>query len=170
MDWLHLIRQHEPNQRNLLKIFGAYKRSINTVDNNWEGIQWLYRASKNTPHNMSHRWERFCDTILIVYQCHGGTEFHTNNQNSQRNQHQNHDADLLAKILELETNLRQKETMLHQLQHTVQSKSQEINTLKKRALEETQIKLLLRICHPDRNTHSRSEEVTRWLLEMLAMK
>ena len=120
---------------------------------------------------MTYRWERFCQTILVLYQYHGGTETHTHDDwSSSGHQNQTHDTDLLEKIQELERKLQQRDATLHQLKNTVQSKQEEIHILERSVLNEGQIKKLIRLCHPDRNTQQTAKEVTQWLLGLLSKK
>jgi hypothetical protein len=176
MNWIQQIRLKEPNRRNLLNIFGAYNRAINTVGENPEGIRWLYRASQASSSTKSSRWVRFCENIRWLYMNQKFSGHHQHQpphdsseegSSTQEDPSQNENQELQRKIQQLQSVLQKKDEEVQQLEHSVRRKTKEIKSLKRKSLNEKNIKCLIKLCHPDKNKHRDAAAITRWLLELL---
>ena len=187
MDWKNQIQQQQANRRNLLSIFESYNKAIKTVGRNLEGIRWLYHASQSANSTMSPRWERFCANIRTIYQryCRSNSNDHSQDQSHSKEQHrskeQHHSSEdnqtrnreqeekLRARIQKLQKSLKEREDKIKELELSVQKKTREVRILRKKSLDKQMIKLLIKLCHPDKNKHERADEVTRLLFGLLHM-
>ena len=73
-----------------------------------------------------------------------------------------------ARIQKLQKS-REREDKIKELELSVQKKNEEVRNVEKKSLDKQMIKLLIKLCHPDKNKHEQAWWRTRLLFGLLHM-